>query len=59
MSSGQTRQEFGPLFHELLSTRARYEALRIGNGSLLERAMLLDHLHELRHDMRNARPYRV
>lgn len=59
MSRGHAARHFDPLFNELLTTRARYEALRIGNGSLLERAMLLDQLHELRHQMAGVRRIRL
>ena len=57
MSRGRTtpQPEFGPLFNELLATRARYEGLRIGNGSFAERAMLLDRLHALRYEMGELR----
>jgi len=40
--------EFRPLFRELLSTRAQYEALRSSDGAFFERAVLVDRLHELR-----------
>ena len=46
---------FGSLFTELLSTRARYESLRIGGAPLAERADLLERLHTLRHDMNLVR----
>jgi len=57
MSRGRTtpQPEFAPLFNELLATRARYETLRVGNGPLLERSLLLDELHQLRYRMSLAR----
>ena len=45
------QNEFGTLFNELLTTRAQYEALRIGGGPFSERATMLDRLHTIRHDM--------
>ena len=46
-----TSAEFGSLFHELLTTRAQYESLRIGGAPFTQRADLLERLHTLRHDM--------
>lgn len=43
--------DFGAMFHELLTTRAQYESLRIGGAPFAKRADLLDRLHTLRHDM--------
>ena len=43
--------DFGSLFHELLTTRAQYESLRIGGAPYAQRADLLERLHTLRHDM--------
>ncbi|MFQ5554041.1 MAG: hypothetical protein ACE5GC_01560 [Acidimicrobiia bacterium] len=48
-------QEFSPLLSELLSTRARLESLRSSDGSLMDRAMLRDRLHELRADLAQRR----
>ncbi len=44
-----------PLFHELMKTRWQYEAVRSSDGSLLERAVMLDRLQELRADLARAR----
>ena len=55
-AAGRARPVSAPLFSELLSTRARYEAVRSSDGSFLERAILLDRLHELRFELaRGAR----
>ena len=55
-AAGASRPVSQPLFNELLSTRARYEAVRSSDGSFLERAMLLDRLHDLRFELgRGAR----
>ena len=53
MSRGTMIQqdEFGTLFNELLATRSQYEVLRISGGPFGERAMMLDRLHTIRHDM--------
>ena len=52
MSGHNTRQsDFGSLFHELLTTRAQYESLRIGGAPFAERADLIDRLHTIRQDM--------
>ena len=43
--------DFGSLFHELLTTRAQYESLRMGGAPFAQRADLIERLHTLRHDM--------
>jgi hypothetical protein len=43
-----TDQGFNELFHRLVTTRHRYEQVRMGNGDLGERSHLLDELHDLR-----------
>ena len=48
-------REFSPLLSELLSTRARLEALRSSDGSLIDRIVLRDRLHELRADLAQSR----
>ncbi len=47
--------EFRPLFNELMKTRWQYEAIRSSDGSLLERAVMLDRLQDLRADLARAR----
>jgi hypothetical protein len=61
MSRGHTtpQPEFAPLFNELLATRARYETARIADCPLIERSLLLEQLHELRHEMSLVRQARV
>jgi len=57
MSRGHTlpQAEFGELFQELLTTRARYEALRMGGAPFGQRAELLARLHALRSTMGQLR----
>ncbi len=47
--------DFKPLFTELMKTRWQYEAMRSSDGSLLERAVMIDRLQELRADLARAR----
>jgi hypothetical protein len=42
---------FDSLFAEIARTRAHYESLRVGDGSLEDRAIALSQLHKLRADM--------
>lgn len=51
MSTNKSPKDFGSLFHELLTTRAQYESLRMGGAPLDKRADMLERLHTLRHDM--------
>ena len=57
MSRGHAlpQAEFGELFQELLTTRARYETLRIDGAPFDQRAELLERLHTLRSNMGQLR----
>ena len=47
--------EFRPLFNELMMTRWQYEAMRSSDGSLLDRAVMVSRLQELRADLARSR----
>ncbi len=51
--------EIRPLFHELMKTRWQYEAVRSSDGSLLERAVMMNRLQELRAELARARRGKV
>ncbi len=47
--------DFRPLLTELMKTRWQYEAMRSSDGSLLERAVMVNRMQELRADLARAR----
>lgn len=51
--------DFWSNFDELLTTRNRYDALRRADGSLIERSLLLDRMHELRFELARGRGTKV
>ncbi len=53
--AGPLRDDFKPMFSELMKTRWQYEALRASDGSLVERAALIGRMQELRADLARAR----
>lgn len=55
MYATEVASPFDALLAEMAGARARYEFLRVGDGSLEERAILLDRLHTLRAQMAEAR----
>lgn len=48
-------RDFWSHFNDLLATRSQYDALRSADGSLLERSILQDRLHEIRHELARSR----